>query len=62
MWRCVETNKIMHIYEGQNMPWVMYEKPATGWLDQLRGIESRYSHSGAGTFEWFGERRKDTET
>jgi hypothetical protein len=61
MWRCVETNKIMHIYEGQNMPWVMYEKPATGWLDQLRGIETQYSHTGPGTFEWVSERRKDTE-
>ena len=41
--------------KGQLMPWVMYEQPATGWLNRLRGIDRKFSHQGPGIWAWIGE-------
>ena len=37
------------------MPPAVFYKPATGWLNRLRGIEREYSHDGPGHWEWAGE-------
>jgi hypothetical protein len=42
------------------MPSVMYDKPATGLLNWLRGNKRAYSHMGAGIFAW-NEDLDDTE-
>ncbi|MCL1860397.1 MAG: T6SS immunity protein Tli4 family protein [Proteobacteria bacterium] len=55
MWRCVEDGKVVTYHEGRFMPTAYFFKPATGWLNRLKGVKSVFSHQGPGHWEWVGE-------
>jgi hypothetical protein len=57
-WRCVEDGGTLPLKEGQLMPRATFFKPATGFLNRIKGVKQVYSHDGPGHWEWAGEEKK----
>ena len=55
LWRCVEDGGELAFVEGQLMPTAAFDKPATGWLNRVKGVKREFSHMGLGHWEWVGE-------
>jgi len=51
----VEDGGELTLIEGQSMPNARFYKPATGWLNRIKGIKQVFSHQGPGHWEWVGD-------